>query len=213
MTLVHQWLPDLVRLAVSAGDTETARAALERCEFEAAREQVPARATAAATRCHGLLAGDPGQLRAAADHYGEVGRPVEHGQALEDLAVVLASHGATNAARAAMALAAESYSGLGAEWCLHRAYARLHPYGIRRGVRGRRGRATSGWEALTRTELAIAYLIGDGLSNPEIAAELYLARGTVQCHVSHILTKLGLRSRVEVAREALSHRPPVASGT
>jgi hypothetical protein len=47
MTLVHQWLPDLVRLSVAAGDTVTARAALERCEFEAAREQVPARASSA----------------------------------------------------------------------------------------------------------------------------------------------------------------------
>ncbi len=212
MTLVHQWLPDLVRLSVAAGDTVTARAALERCEFEAAREQVPARATAAATRCHGLLAGDAGRLRAAADHYGEVGRPVEQGQTLEDLAVLLASQGDLGAARAAMKRAAEIYAGLGAEWCLHRAYARLHQYGIRRGVPGRRGRATSGWGALTRTELAIAYLIADGMSNPEIAAQLYLSRGTVQVHVSHILTKLGARSRVEIAREALSHPPSSATG-
>ena len=212
MTLVHQWPPDLVRLAVAAGDTATARAALDRCDVEAAREQVPARATAAATRCQGLLAGDAGRLEAAADHYGEVGRPVEQGQALEDLATLLASQGDLDAARVAVKQAADTYAGLGAEWCLHRAYARLHQYGIRRGVRGRRGRPTSGWEALTPTELAIAYLVVDGLSNPEIAAKLYLSRGTVRCHVSHILTKLGAQSRVEIAREALSHPPSSATG-
>src|SRR5205823_5291754 len=38
MTLVHQWLPELVRLAVAVGDTPTAQTALERCEAEAARE-------------------------------------------------------------------------------------------------------------------------------------------------------------------------------
>ncbi len=108
--------------------------------------------------------------------------------------------------------AAEVYTGLGADWCVHRAYVRLHQYGIRRGVRGRRGRATSGWEALTRTELAIAYLLGDSMSNPEIAAKLYLSRGTVRSHISHILTKLGAHSRLEIAREALSHPPSSATG-
>ena len=41
----------------------------------------------------------------------------------------------------------------------------------------------------------MAKLVVAGRSNPEIAAELYLSRSTVQTHVSHILTKLGCRSR------------------
>ncbi len=210
MTLVHQWLPDLVRLAVAVGDDSTAQAALQRCESEAAREQVPARAVAAAVRCRGLLASDTDGLRSAADHYQEVGRPVERAQTLEELAALLAAHGDGAATRAALKQAADIYSGLGAEWCLRRAHARLHSYGIRRGIRGRHKHATTGWEALTRTELAVAYLVAEGRSNPEIAAELYLARGTVQCHVSHILAKLGVRSRVEIAREAVSHPRIVA---
>jgi len=40
-----------------------------------------------------------------------------------------------------------------------------------------------------------------GRSNPDIAAELLLSRRTIQTHVTHILTKLGYRSRIEIARE------------
>jgi DNA-binding NarL/FixJ family response regulator len=61
----------------------------------------------------------------------------------------------------------------------------------------------TGWPALSPTELAVAYLVGEGRSNPDIAAEMFLSRATVQTHVSHILTKLGVRSRVEIAREAM----------
>lgn len=61
------------------------------------------------------------------------------------------------------------------------------------------------WDALTPTEQKVAHLVADGLSNPDIAAELFLSRNTVQTHVSHILAKLGARSRAEVAREVFRH--------
>ena len=51
--------------------------------------------------------------------------------------------------------------------------------------------------------------MAEGLSNPDIAAELVLSRRTVQSHVSHILTKLTVRSRAEIAHEAgLSRNHP-----
>ena len=203
MTLVHQWLPDLVRIAVAVGDTATARAAFDRCAAEAAREEIPARAVAAANRCRGLLVPDADALLTAANHYQEVGRPVELAQTLEDVAERLAADGDSARARTLLNQAADIYTGLGADWCLRRAETRLRAHGIRRGVRGPRKRATTGWDALSPTELAVAYLVGEGRSNPDIAAEMFLARGTVQTHVSHILTKLGVRSRVEIAREAM----------
>jgi DNA-binding NarL/FixJ family response regulator len=51
-----------------------------------------------------------------------------------------------------------------------------------------------------------------GGSNPDIAAELFLSRNTVQTHVWHILAKLGARSRAEIVRQVLDHagRAPVS---
>ena len=67
--------------------------------------------------------------------------------------------------------------------------------------RRRTARAKSGWDSLTLAELEVVRLIGDGLSNKEIAARLHLSARTVQSHLSHVYRKLGLRSRLELARE------------
>ena len=49
--------------------------------------------------------------------------------------------------------------------------------------------------------------VAAGLSTPQIAQNLFLTRRTTQTHISHILAKLGLRSRVEIARQAFNHDP------
>jgi DNA-binding NarL/FixJ family response regulator len=55
------------------------------------------------------------------------------------------------------------------------------------------------------TEAKIVSLVAAGRSNPDIAVEVFLSRNTVQTHVSHILAKLGARSRAEIIRQALDH--------
>lgn len=64
------------------------------------------------------------------------------------------------------------------------------------------GRGTDKWEALTNTERQVVELVGDGLTNAEIAAERFVSVRTVESHVSHILAKLRIPSRRQLAREA-----------
>ena len=52
---------------------------------------------------------------------------------------------------------------------------------------------------LSEREMEVARLVAEGLSNPAIAARLYLSRPTISSHVTHILTKLGFLSRAQVA--------------
>jgi predicted ATPase/DNA-binding CsgD family transcriptional regulator len=58
---------------------------------------------------------------------------------------------------------------------------------------------------LSARELEVARLVADGLSNPAIAATLFVSVATVKTHVSHILAKLGLDSRTQLARWIAGH--------
>ena len=71
----------------------------------------------------------------------------------------------------------------------------------RRG-RGARKRPSAGWASLTPTELQVVRLAAEGLSNPEIASRLFIARGTVKTHLTHVFAKLGLTTRASLAAEA-----------
>ncbi len=74
----------------------------------------------------------------------------------------------------------------------------------RRG-RGQRKRPTSGWGSLTPTERDVVRLVSEGLANNDIAARLFISPRTVQTHLTHVYTKLGLTSRVQLAQEAGRH--------
>jgi DNA-binding CsgD family transcriptional regulator len=68
--------------------------------------------------------------------------------------------------------------------------------------RGERKRPSSGWRSLTPTEHEVVRLVADGLTNPQIGERLFISKGTVRTHLSHVFTKLGVTSRSQLASEA-----------
>lgn len=71
-------------------------------------------------------------------------------------------------------------------------------------MRGKRARPLTGWASLTPTERRVVSLATEGLSNPEIAKRMFVARGTVKVHLSHIYEKLDVKSRTQLAAKAVS---------
>jgi DNA-binding CsgD family transcriptional regulator len=71
--------------------------------------------------------------------------------------------------------------------------------------RGQRKRPTSGWASLTPAEHDVVRLLSEGLGNKDIATRLFVSPRTVQTHLTHVYTKLGLTSRVQLVQEAARH--------
>jgi DNA-binding CsgD family transcriptional regulator len=194
----HYLLPDMAALAAPLGETAVARRAVADLDRYLADRDAPALHRSARFAA-GILDGDPGGLLGVAAAYAAAGRPLLAGQAREHAADLLAAAGRTGEARIQLGAAQDCYARLDAAWDAARADARLRAHGIRRGTHGPRRRPKSGWAALTETERKVAALLAEGLSNPDIAARMFTSRRTVQYHVSNILAKLGLSSRVELA--------------
>jgi DNA-binding CsgD family transcriptional regulator len=198
---IEDLLADAVRLAAETGDLGTAQALARQAADLAAGSEIPHR-QANALYCRGLLDHDADRLLAAAARYHDAGRPLLTAKALEAAAGDFVGAGDRPQAREAFTGAVEAYTTLGAAADIARLQATFRAHGIRRGPRAKHRQARSGWDSLTATEIKIAAFVEEGLSNPEIAARLLLSRRTVGSHVSHILKKLDVHSRTDIAREA-----------
>src|SRR5262249_23079164 len=71
--------------------------------------------------------------------------------------------------------------------------------------RGERKRPASGWASLTPTERDVVRLVSEGLAINDIATRLFVSPRTVQSNLTHVYTKLGLTSRVQLVQEAARH--------
>jgi DNA-binding CsgD family transcriptional regulator len=198
---IEDLLADAVRLATETGDLSAAQALADRATALGAESEIPHR-QANALYCRGLLDRDAPRLLAAAERYDDAGRPLLSAKALEAAAGHFVEAGDRGQARDAFTRAVDVYTSLGAAADVARVQAAFRAHGIRRGSHAKHRRAQSGWDSLTATEIKIAAFVQEGLSNPEIAARLMLSRRTVATHVSHILKKLDVHSRTDIAREA-----------
>jgi DNA-binding CsgD family transcriptional regulator/tetratricopeptide (TPR) repeat protein len=109
-------------------------------------------------------------------------------------------------AREQLRLAHEQFTSIGMEAFAERARVELQATGehVRRHTVQSR-------DDLTGQEWQIAELARDGLSNPEIGARLFLSPRTVEWHLRHVFTKLGIRSRRELTNALPSARPETVS--
>jgi DNA-binding CsgD family transcriptional regulator/tetratricopeptide (TPR) repeat protein len=198
---IEDLMADAVRLAIEADDLDTAQAVADRATGLAAKSTIPHR-QANALYCRGLLDHDAAQILAAAGRYADAGWPLLRAKALEAAAGHFVDDDDRGQARVAFTDAVEVYASLDAAGDVARLQATFRGHGIRRGPHAKHRRATSGWDSLTQTEIKIAAFVEEGLSNPDIAARLMLSRRTVATHVSHILKKLDVNSRIDIARES-----------
>ena len=68
--------------------------------------------------------------------------------------------------------------------------------------RGSHTRAVAGWESLTPAERRVVSLVAEGLTNAEIAGQLFVSTGTVKSHLTRVFDKLGVTNRAQLARQA-----------
>jgi DNA-binding CsgD family transcriptional regulator len=92
--------------------------------------------------------------------------------------------------------------GLGATPAARMLRSRLHDSGLESVPRGPTRSTLSNPAGLTDRQLEVLRLISSGLSNPEIAAELFLSKKTVEHHVSAIYSKLGVGTRAKAIASA-----------
>ena len=150
----------------------------------------------------GMCGADAGRVAAAARAFEGYGLHLLATYAWEEAACAAAiTH--PDLARDPLERAVAGYQRMGAIPDRDRLLGRARGLGLRRGPRSKHRTADFGPESLTATELRVARLVGAGLTNPQVAGQLWLSPRTVQTHVSHILAKLGLRSRADLAGVAL----------
>ena len=94
------------------------------------------------------------------------------------------------------------YEELGSAEGTARVRARLRALGTRLCHWTHQDRPAFGWDSLTDTERTITDLVAQGLSNRQVASRVFLSTHTVAFHLRHVFWKLGVTSRVQLARMA-----------
>jgi DNA-binding NarL/FixJ family response regulator len=204
--LASPFLALLVDVRLAQGDIEGGLETARRLDDVARRSSLP-RLSAMASYAMGRLSHAAGATQDAVKQFGEAidafsrqGMALDAARARFELARTLGStepEVAVGEARAALA----EFERLGAPRDADGAAAFLRDH----GVAGRTGPKNLG--LLSRREREVLSLLGEGLTNAEIAARLFISTKTAGNHVSNVLSKLNLRSRAEAAAYAVRNVP------
>jgi DNA-binding CsgD family transcriptional regulator len=192
----------LTRLALSAGDGQRAISSVTCAQWLADVNPGVAAVAAAAAHVRGLLERSPLLLEAAGRQYPQLW---PRGSAWEDQGVICAGRGETQEAIHALGDALDAYEDMGAEYDAARVRSRLRDMGVHRSHWRRVERPVCGWQSLTETELRVAAIVAEGLTNAQVAERLFVSRHTVDFHLRQIFRKLAVRSRTELARAVMEH--------
>jgi DNA-binding CsgD family transcriptional regulator len=211
----RRWADDFVSVAVGCHRAMAlaARARVAAAEGEpeqAERNAREALATAAATDAHLItadaleclagLAGDAGSHREAARLYGAADAVRKETGTVRFKIFDDAYTTGVNSVRDEL-----GDSDFESAWAEGAAMSKQEAIAYARRGHGQRKRPTSGWGALTPTECDVVRLVSEGLANKDIATRLFVSPRTVQSHLTHVFTKLGLSSRMQLVQEAARH--------
>jgi len=189
-------LPELIEAAVRSGQPARAAGALDRLA-ETTRAAGTDWALGTEARSRALLAPDEAAedlYREAVDRLARSGLRVEQARAHLLYGEWLRRQRRRRDARDQLRAAYQIFVSAGAGAFAERARTELHATGERAPKRTAQTR-----EALTAREAHIARLAGQGASNPEIAAQLFISPATVAYHLRKVFTTLGISSRSELA--------------
>jgi DNA-binding CsgD family transcriptional regulator len=193
---VFRFQADAIETLVAVMEVEQAEAIVNRLEIQG-RKLDRAWALVAAARGKGLLAaadrdlaGATVCLEEALSHHDRLEMPFEQGRTLLLLGGVQRRLKRKRAARDALGQSLRLFERLGANAWAGRARAEIARIG---------GRAPAP-SSLTPTEEQIARLASEGLTNREISESLFMSVKTVERHLAHVFSKLGIESRRELVR-------------
>ena len=200
----HHRLPQLIQIAYRAGDDESAAAFARSAAVLAEQNPHVDSLAAAGAHARGLVQHDAGLLRQAVRRATVSDSLLVEAAAREDLALLLAGQTHQPEAIDQLEAAYASYVQAGAHRDTARVRAALRSLGVRKRQTSI-ARPQQGWQGLTRSERAVVDLVASGLTNREAASALFLSPDTINTHLRHAFAKLGIRSRVELARIAAGH--------
>ena len=204
--------PQMVRIALAAGDRELAESAAADAGRRAELCPGVPSLDAMAVHASGLLDGDVDKLTEAASLFDRSPRALAHAAALEDLGLAQQREGTADSGIDAFTEALVLFARAGATTDAARLRSHLRALGVRRRVTAAE-KPVKGWAAMTKSELAVTELVADGLTNREVAERLFISPHTVNTHLRQVFAKLDVKSRVGLTRLATERDGDGARGT